>query len=179
MDANPTITYYRMRTEGTYDHTTDEKITENSIFAHEGEYLIYAVVGETDNYAELFTECATLTVKASGNHTHCLYGHKGCEVDYQLTYDGFNGSSLSPNGSKDQRSYYLNAAKSTVNLTLILRQRPADSSGETPSLLEPVPVREDAARRQQLHRTVPRDKQMASLPHELRRHRCPQGYQRR
>lgn len=133
LDANPTITYYRMRTEGTYDHTTDEKITENSIFAHEGEYLIYAVVGETDNYAELFTECATLTVKASGNHTHCLYGHKGCEVDYQLTYDGFNGSSLSPNGSKDQRSYYLNAAKSTVNLTLILRQL-SDSSGETPSL---------------------------------------------
>lgn len=131
LDANPTITYYRMRTEGTYDHTTDEKITENSIFAHEGEYLIYAVVGETDNYAELFTECATLTVKASGNHTHCLYGHKDCE-DYLLTYNGFNDSSLSPDGSEDL-SYYLNAAKSNVNLALILRQL-GDSSGKTPSL---------------------------------------------
>ena len=53
-------------------------------------------------------------------------------MDYQLTYDDFNGSSLSPNGSQNL-SYYLNAAKSNVNLALILRQL-RDSSSETPSL---------------------------------------------
>ena len=132
LNANPTITYYRMRDKDTYDPTTDEKITENSTFTYAGDYYIYAVVGETDNYAELFTERTKLTVNPSGNHTHCLYGHKGCEVDYQLTYDGFNGSSLSPNGSQNL-SYYLNAAKSNVNLALILRQL-RDSSSETPSL---------------------------------------------
>ena len=114
MNANPTITYYRMRTDGIYDPTTDEKITENSTFTYAGDYYSYAVVGETDNYAELFTERTKLTVNPSGNHTHCLYGHKGCE-DYPLTYDGFNGSSLSPDGSKDL-SYYLNAARSNVDL---------------------------------------------------------------
>lgn len=131
LNANPTITYYRMRTDGIYDPTTDEKITENSTFTYAGDYYIYAVVGETDNYAELFTERTKLTVNPSGNHTHCLYGHKGCE-DYPLTYDGFNGSSLSPDGSKDL-SYYLNAARSNVDLMLILRQL-GDSSGKTPSL---------------------------------------------
>lgn len=135
LDADPSITYYRMRTDGIYDPTTDEKITENSIFAYEDEYYIYAVVGETDNYAELLTERTTLTAKsASSSHKHCRYGHKDCTVeDHSLTYDSFKDSSLLLDGSQGQLSYYLNAAKSNVNLTLILRQL-RDSSGETPSL---------------------------------------------
>ena len=133
LNANPTITYYRMRTEDIYDPTTDEKITENSTFTYAGDYYIYAVVGETANFSELLAErCQFQVTSTSGDHRHCLYGHKGCEVDYQLTYDGFNGSSLSPNGSQNL-SYYLNAAKSNVNLALILRQL-RDSSSETPSL---------------------------------------------
>lgn len=133
LGANPTITYYRMRADDIYDPTTDEKITENSIFAYEGDYKIYAVIGATGNYAELLTERTTLTAKpASDSHTHCRYGHKDCAKDL-LTYTGFSGSSLSPDGSSNQRSYYLNAAKSTVNLSLILRQL-RDSSSETPSL---------------------------------------------
>ena len=135
LDADPSITYYRMRTDGIYDPTTDEKITENSIFAYEDKYYIYAVVGETDNYAELLTELTTLTAKsASSSHKHCRYGHKDCTVeDHSLTYDSFKDSSLLLDGSQGQLSYYLNAAKSNVNLTLILRQL-RDSSGETPSL---------------------------------------------
>ena len=135
LDADPSITYYRMRTDGIYDPTTDEKITENSIFAYEDKYYIYAVVGETDNYAELLTERTTLTAKsASSSHKHCRYGHKDCTVeDHSLTYDSFKDSSLLLDGSQGQLSYYLNAAKSNVNLTLILRQL-RDSSGETPSL---------------------------------------------
>ena len=135
LGASPTITYYRMRSENIYDPTTDEKITENSIFAYEGDYKIYAVVGETENYAELFTECTTLTANsASSSHTHCRYGHKDCTVeDHPLKYTEFKGSSLSPDGTQNQLSHYLNAEKSTVNLTLILRQL-RDSSSETPSL---------------------------------------------
>ena len=134
LDANPTITYYRMRTDNIYDPTTDEKITENSIFAYEGDYIIYAVVGETENYTELFTEYTTLTAKsASGSHTHCRYGHKDCTADDLLTYNAFSKASLSPDGSHDQLSYYLNAEKSNVNLDLILRKL-SDSSSEAPLL---------------------------------------------
>ena len=133
LNADPDITYYRMRTDGIYDPTTDEKITENSIFAYEGDYKIYAVVGETENYAELFTDRTTLTARsASDSHTHCRYGHSECS-DEPSTYTAFTESLLSPDGSQNQRSYYLNAAKSTVNLTLILRQL-RDSSSENPSL---------------------------------------------
>ena len=133
LGVNPDITYYRMRTDGIYDPTTDEKLTENSIFAYEGDYKIYAVIGETDNYAELFTEYTTITANsASDGHTHCRYGHSSCD-DVLPTYTAFTGSSLSPDGSQGQLSYYLNAAKSTVNLTLILRQL-RDSSSENPSL---------------------------------------------
>ena len=134
LDAKPTITYYRMRTDDIYDPTTDEKITENSIFAYEGSYKIYAVIGETENYAELLTDCTTLTAKpVLGRHTHCLYGHKDCTAEELLTYTGFSGSSLSPNGSANQRSYYLNAQRSIVNLDLILRKL-SGSSSENPSL---------------------------------------------
>lgn len=134
LDANPTITYYRMRSENIYDPTTDEKITENSIFAYEGKYYIYAVIGETENYAELLTDCTTLTAKpVLGRHTHCLYGHKDCTAEELLTYTGFSGSSLSPDGSANQRSYYLNAQRSIVNLDLILRKL-SGSSSENPSL---------------------------------------------
>ena len=133
LGANPTITYYRMRTDDIYDPTTDEKITENSIFAYEGSYYIYAVIGETENYAELLTDRTTLTARsASDSHTHCRYGHSSCD-DVLQTYTAFMGSSLSPDGSQGQLSYYLNAAKSTVNLTLILRQL-RGSSSENPSL---------------------------------------------
>ena len=134
LDAKPTITYYRMRTDDIYDPTTDEKITENSIFAYEGKYYIYAVIGETENYAELLTDCTTLTAKpVLGRHTHCLYGHKDCTAEELLTYTGFSGSSLSPDGSANQRSYYLNAQRSIVNLDLILRKL-SGSSSENPSL---------------------------------------------
>ncbi len=134
LDANPTITYYRMRSENIYDPTTDEKITENSIFAYEGKYYIYAVIGETENYAELLTDCTTLTAKpVLGRHTHCPYGHKDCTAEELLTYTGFSGSSLSPDGSANQRSYYLNAQRSIVNLDLILRKL-SGSSSENPSL---------------------------------------------
>ncbi len=134
LDADPSITYYRMRTDGIYDPTTDEKITENSIFAYEGDYYIYAVIGETENYAELLTECTTLTAKpAPGSHAHCRYGHKDCTAEELLTYTGFSGSSLSPDGSANQRSYYLNAQRSIVNLDLILRKL-SGSSSENPSL---------------------------------------------
>ena len=134
LGAKPTITYYRMRTKGVYDPTTDEKITEDSTFTYAGEYLIYAVIGETDNYAELFAQYTTITAgSTSGKHSHCLYGHQDCTVDYLLTYADFKGSSLSLDGSEDQRSYYLNAAKANADLTLILRQF-SDGSGETPSL---------------------------------------------
>lgn len=133
LDANPTITYYRMRTYGIYDPTTDEKITENSIFAYEGAYPIYAVIGETDNYAEMLAQATTLTANsASSPHTHCPYGHSECD-DESPTYTAFTESSLSPDGSQDQRSYYLNAQRSIVNLDLILRKL-RDSSSETPSL---------------------------------------------
>ena len=134
LDADPSITYYRMRTDGIYDPTTDEKITENSIFAYEGDYYIYAVIGETENYAELLTERTTLTAKpAPGSHAHCRYGHKDCTAEELLTYTGFSGSSLSPDGSANQRSYYLNAQRSIVNLDLILRKL-SGSSSENPSL---------------------------------------------
>ena len=134
LDAKPTITYYRMRTDDIYDPTTDEKITENSIFAYEGSYKIYAVIGETENYAELLTDCTTLTAKpVLGRHTHCLYGHKDCTAEELPTYTGFSGSSLSPDGSANQRSYYLNAQRSIVNLDLILRKL-SGSSSENPSL---------------------------------------------
>lgn len=133
LEANPDITYYRMRTYGIYDPTTDEKITENSIFAYEGEYYIYAVIGETDNYAEMLAQATTLTANsASSPHTHCPYGHSECD-DESPTYTAFTDSSLSPDGSQDQRSYYLNAQRSIVNLDLILRKL-SDSSSETPSL---------------------------------------------
>lgn len=135
LGANPNITYYRMRDNDIYDPTTDEKLTENSIFAYEGDYKIYAVIGETANYAELFTDCTTLTANsASSSHTHCRYGHKDCAVtDHPLKYTEFKGFSLSPDGSANQRSYYLNAQKSIVNLDLILRKL-SDSSSELPSL---------------------------------------------
>lgn len=132
--ADPTITYYRMRSEGIYDPTTDEKITRASIFAHEGTYYIYAVVEATGNYADLFTDYVTLTAKsASDSHKHCLYGHNNCTAEAPLTYNGFPRASLSPDGSQDQRSYYLNAQRSTVNLELILRPL-SGSSSENPSL---------------------------------------------
>lgn len=133
LEANPDITYYRMRTDGIYDPTTDEKITENSIFAYEGAYPIYAVIGETDNYAEMLAQATTLTANsASSPHTHCPYGHSECD-DESPTYTAFTESSLSPDGSPGQRSYYLNAQRSIVNLDLILRKL-SDSSSETPSL---------------------------------------------
>ncbi len=133
MDAYPDITYYRMRTEGVYDPTTDEKLTENSIFAYEGYCYIYAVVGETDNFSELLAEMCRLKVEStSGEHSHCRYGHSTCE-DVLPTYTAFTGSTLSPDGSQGPHSYYLNAEKSTVNLALILRQLRGNSS-ENPSL---------------------------------------------
>ena len=122
-DPKPKLTFYHMRNSGVVDPTTDEMLTEDSVFtyADSNYYFFYAVVEETENYEELFVyySGATVMVSSGGTHEHRACGRTDCTEHEPLTYDAFTGSSLTVNGESLKK--YLNANRPTVNLDLLLR----------------------------------------------------------
>lgn len=125
-DPKPKLTFYHMRSSGVVDPTTDEMLTEDSVFTYASAsnndyYFFYAVVEETENYEELFVyySGATVMVSSGGTHEHRACGRADCTEHEPLTYDAFTGSSLTVTGESLKK--YLNANRPTVNLDLLLR----------------------------------------------------------
>ena len=122
-DPKPKLTFYHMRNSGVVDPTTDEMLTEDSVFtyADSNYYFFYAVVEETENYEELFVydAAATVLVSSGKTHEHRPCGRTDCTEHEPLAYDAFTGSSLTVTGESLKK--YLNANRSTVNLDLLLR----------------------------------------------------------
>lgn len=132
-DPKPKLTFYHMRNSGVVDPTTDEMLTEDSVFtyADSNYYFFYAVVEETENYEELFvySAAATVTVLPGKTHEHRPCGRTDCTEHEPLTYDAFTGSSLTVTGESLKK--YLNANRPTVNLDLLLSKPEFDrASGE-------------------------------------------------
>lgn len=132
-DPKPKLTFYHMRNSGVVDPTTDEMLTEDSVFtyADSNYYFFYAVVEETENYEELFvySAAATVTVLPGKTHEHRPCGRTDCTEHEPLTYDAFTGSSLTVKGESLKK--YLNANRPTVNLDLLLSKPEFDrASGE-------------------------------------------------
>ena len=127
-DPKPKLTFYHMRSSGVVDPTTDEMLTEDSVFTYASAsnndyYFFYAVVEETENYEELFVyySGATVMVSSGGTHEHRACGRTDCTEHEPLTYDAFTGSSLTVKSESLKK--YLNANRPTVNLDLLLRPK--------------------------------------------------------
>ena len=121
IEPKPKLTFYHMRDDRVYDPTTDEKLTEESIFTYATQdyYYFYAVVEETENYEELVVSRSNVKVLSGGTHNHHPCGRTDCTEHEPLAYDAFTGSSLTVTGESLKK--YLNANRSTVNLDLLLR----------------------------------------------------------
>ena len=127
-DPKPKLTFYHMRNSGVVDPTTDEMLTNDSVFTYASKsdsdyYLFYAIVEETENYEELFVyySGATVIVSSGKTHEHLPCGRTDCTEHEPLTYDAFTGSSLTVTGESLKK--YLNANRPTVNLDLLLRPK--------------------------------------------------------
>ena len=132
-DAEKGHIYYRSITDGdtftysvyhlrpgsnTPDPALDELLTDTSVFSYTGDYKVYAIVEESQNYVGGQTGLETFHVNLSGGHER---NHK--HGSDEQTYTDWDGSGDVPVGTSGTAARYLSASQSHVTTGLALSQQ--------------------------------------------------------
>ena len=132
-DADNGYIYYRPITEAdtftysvyhlrpgsdTPDPALDELLTDTSVFSYTGDYKVYAVVEDSQNYVGGQTGLETFHVNLSGGHER---NHK--HGSDEQTYTAWDGSGDVPVGTSGTAARYLSASQSHVTTGLALSQQ--------------------------------------------------------
>ena len=116
-DDTFTYSVYHLRPgSDTPDPALDELLTDTSVFSYTGDYKVYAVVEESQNYKAGRTETSSFRVSGGkdNNHKH--------DSDEQ-TYTAWDGIGDIPVVAKGTGARYLSASQSRVTAGLALSQQ--------------------------------------------------------
>ena len=112
-----TYSVYHLRPgSNTPDPALDELLTDTSVFSYTGDYKVYAVVEESQNYKAGQTETWNFLVSGGKDNDH---KHDSDEQ----TYSAWDGSGDVPVGASGTAARYLSASQSHVTTGLALSQQ--------------------------------------------------------